>query len=83
MDTIQHQATTTTVLFILGGLIKHVVPSESINRYIPVILCAIGTPLFCALAQEWSMPLLVQGLICSFSATGIHQIAKQHISEKI
>jgi hypothetical protein len=83
MSQLEAQATVATVLVIIGALIKHAVPSEGINRWIPIILCSVGTPLFCLVAHSWEPEAIVQGIIASASAVGLHQTAKRTTNSNI
>jgi hypothetical protein len=74
MSATEAQASLAAALVILGALIKHAIPSEAVNRWIPLILVIAGTPLFCALVGAWGPAQLIQGLIAAASATGFHQV---------
>lgn len=66
-------ASLATALLILGGLLKHAVPSEAINCWIPLILVVIGVPAYCALVADWQPLTWLQAFLTATSATGIHQ----------
>lgn len=75
MTPLEAQASLAAALVIIGALLKHAVPSEAVNRWIPLILVVVGVPLFCSLVGAWGPAELVQGLIAAASATGFHQTA--------
>lgn len=77
MTPVEAQTTLVTALVLVGAMLKHAVPSEAINRWIPLILVLAGTPIYCALVGAWGAPELLQGLIAAAGATGLHQTASK------
>ena len=78
MDDVGIQAAVAGVLLALGAVLKRAVPSETLhNKWIPLVLLTIGTPLYSALVNDWSITSLVAGFLCAASAIGIHQTAQQ------
>lgn len=67
----------------VGYILKHVVPSEKINKYIPAIVGVLGMFLNVWLNQwEVTPVILVAGLISGLASTGMHQLFKQFIEAK-
>lgn len=75
MNSAQAQAALVTALLTLGALLKHVVPSEAVNRWIPLILVVAGTPAYCALVGSWTPADWLQAFLSASAATGLHQTA--------
>ena len=75
MSPTEAQVSLAAALVIVGALLKHAVPTEAVNRWIPLILVLGGVPLFCALVGAWGAAECIQGLIAAASATGFHQTA--------
>lgn len=84
MNPLETSGILTGVLLVLGALLKRAIPAAWFEaRWIPLILCLIGTPLHCVLAGDWSGYALCLGLLNSASAIGIHQVAKQTTNTQI
>ncbi len=66
----------------VGYIIKNVIPSESINRYIPLIMGVLGVILNSWIAREFSPAVLLGGLFSGLASTGLHQLFKQLISNE-
>jgi len=73
MTTLEIQGGLITALLALGALLKHAVRSEAINRWIPLLLVAVGMPAYCALLADWQPVTWLQAFLTVTSATGIHQ----------
>ena len=60
-----------------GYILKHLVPSEKINRFIPLMMGALGVVLNLWLSGWVLTPqVLLGGLASGLAATGVHQAAK-------
>ena len=60
-----------------GYILKHLVPSDKINRFIPLIMGALGVILNLWLSGWVLTPqVLLGGLASGLAATGVHQAAK-------
>lgn len=78
MNPLETSGLLAAVLLALGAILKRAIPRDRFQtRWIPLILCLVGTPLYCALAADWSAYSLCLGLLTSSQAIGLHQIAKQ------
>ena len=60
-----------------GYILKHLVPTEKINRFIPLIMGLLGVVLNLWM-NGWGMTpeVLLGGLASGLAATGAHQAAK-------
>lgn len=65
----------------VGYVIKHVVPSEGVNRYIPLIMSVLGVTLNVWLSGWAFTPeILLAGLVSGLASTGMHQLFSQFIN---
>ena len=67
----------------IGYVLKHVIPSEKINKFIPLIMAVLGVVL-----NVWyngfvfSPEVLLGGLVSGLASTGMHQAFKQFITKE-
>lgn len=60
-----------------GYILKHLVPTQKINRFIPLMMGALGVILNLWLSGWVLTPqVLLGGLASGLAATGVHQAAK-------
>ena len=60
-----------------GYILKHLIPTEKINRFIPLIMGLLGVILNLWLSGWVLTPqILLGGLASGLAATGVHQAAK-------
>lgn len=66
----------------VGYMIKHVVPSDKVNKFIPVIVGVLGVVINLWI-NMWSMTpeVLIGGLVSGLASTGLHQAFKQFIEK--
>ena len=68
----------------VGYVIKHLVPSDAVNKFIPLIMAALGV-----LVNVWlngfsfTPEILLGGLVSGLASTGMHQLFKQFIEKKV
>lgn len=66
-----------------GYIIKNLLPSDKINRYIPLIMGVLGAVLNIWLNDFSITPeILLGGTVSGLSSTGLHQIFKQFVEKK-
>ena len=65
----------------VGYVIKHVVPSEGVNRFIPLIMAVLGV-LINTWLNGWMITpeVLLGGLASGLASTGMHQLFTQFIN---
>ena len=63
----------------VGYVIKHVVPGEWINRFIPLTMSILGIVLNVWLNECITPQILLGGLASGLASTGMHQLFKQFI----
>ena len=71
------------VCLCVGYVIKNLIPSNKINRFIPLIMAVIGF-----LVNLWinafklTPEILLGGMVSGLASTGLHQAFKQIIEKK-
>lgn len=70
------------VCLCVGYILKHLVPTEKIDRFIPLIMGALGVALNLWIRRSVSPDILLGGLFSGLASTGLHQAFKQLIDRK-
>lgn len=65
----------------VGYVLKNIVPTEKINRFIPLIMGVLGVALNWWIQGTFSAEILLGGLFSGLSSTGLHQIFKQMMEQ--
>jgi hypothetical protein len=65
-----------------GYILKNLVPTDRINRFIPLIMGAAGVALNCWVNLAVSPEIILGGLFSGLASTGLHQLFKQLIGQK-
>lgn len=65
----------------VGYVIKHVVPSDGVNRFIPLVMAVLGV-MINAWLNGWMITpeVLLGGLASGLASTGMHQLFTQFIN---
>lgn len=66
----------------IGFIIKNVIPSDKINKFIPLIVGVIGV--ICNVwLNSWTITpdILLAGMFSGLASTGMHQLFKQFIEK--
>ena len=72
----------TGICLCVGYVIKHLIPTDSINKYIPLIMAVLGVFLNVWInAYTISPEILLGGLASGLASTGLHQAFKQFIEK--
>ena len=67
----------------VGYVIKNLIPSDKINRFIPLIMAILGVGLNVWLNGFTFTPeILLGGITSGLASTGLHQLFKQFIEKK-
>lgn len=71
------------VCLCVGYVIKHVIPSEAVNRFIPLIMAVLGVAVNVWLNKyAFSPEILLGGMASGLASTGMHQLFKQFVEGK-
>lgn len=65
----------------VGYILKRVVPAEGINRWIPLIMGALGVALNVWIQAAITPAVILGGLFSGLASTGLHQVFKQLITK--
>ena len=67
----------------VGYIIKNLVPTTKVNRFIPLIMAVLGTFINLWLnGFKFTPEILLGGLISGLASTGMHQAFKQIIEKE-
>lgn len=67
----------------IGYLIKHAIPTDKVNRFIPLIVAVLGVFVNAWLnGFAFTPEILLGGLASGLASTGMHQLFKQFIEKK-
>ena len=65
----------------LGYVLKNVVPSERVNKYIPICMAVIGVAVNSWLNLSFDPQILLGGLVSGLASTGLHEAFAQLIKD--
>lgn len=63
----------------VGYVIKNLIPSEKINRFIPLIMAILGVVLTVWIKGAFTPEVLLTGLISGLASTGLYEAFKNLI----
>lgn len=63
----------------VGYIVKNVLPDDSINRYIPLVMGVLGVLLNFWINCTFTAEILLGGLFSGLASTGLHQMFKNLI----
>lgn len=66
----------------VGYVIHSVVPSDGINRYIPLVMAVLGVALNCWVAGSVSPDVILGGMFSGLASTGLYEAFKQLITKE-
>ena len=58
----------------VGYIIKHLIPSDKINRFIPLIVGVLGVLLNMWLKFQITPEIVLEGLVSGLSSTGLYEL---------
>lgn len=61
----------------VGYVLKHLVPTEKVNKFIPLIMAVLGIAINIWLSGEVTPAVLLGGMFSGLASTGMHQAFKQ------
>lgn len=66
-----------------GYVVKHLIPSEKVNKFIPLIVTVLGVVINVWYSGfSFSPEILLGGLLSGLASTGLHQAFKQFIKKE-
>lgn len=66
----------------IGYILKNLVPTDKINRYIPLIMGVLGVGLNAWMNLAFTPQILMGGLFSGLASTGLYEAFKNLISKK-
>ena len=66
----------------VGYVLKHVVTTDKINRWIPLIMGVLGVAVNVWIQAAFTPEVVLGGLFSGLASTGLHQVFKQLIMKK-
>lgn len=66
----------------IGYVLKNVITTDKINKYIPLIMAALGIIINVWINLSFTPEILLAGMISGLSSVGCHQVFKQLIENK-
>lgn len=66
----------------VGYIIKHLIPSDKINRFIPLIAGVLGVGINIWLQMSVTPLVVLTGLVSGLSSTGMYEAFEQLIKKK-
>ena len=70
----------TLVALCVGWLVKHAIPSDAVNRFIPLIAAAVGVGMNIWLNMSFTPQVLVGGLVSGLASTGMYELFNQFVN---
>lgn len=66
----------------VGYVIKHIVPTDTVNKFIPLLMATLGVLINVWLnGWRFTPEILLGGLVSGLASTGLHQAFKQFIEK--
>lgn len=65
----------------VGYVLKNLVPSDKINRFIPLIMAVIGVAVNVWINSAFTPEIILGGMVSGLASTGLHQAFKQIIEK--
>lgn len=59
--------------FVVGWAIKHLIPNDTVNRFIPIICALTGAAITCWSALDINAELVVKGLVSGAASTMVYE----------
>lgn len=63
----------------VGYVLKHLVPTEKVDKFIPLVMAVLGIAINIWLTGEFTPTVLLGGMFSGLASTGMHQAFKQLI----
>lgn len=73
---------TMVICVCVGYIVKHFVPGEMINRFIPLIAGVLGVGINAWVATAFTPQVLAVGLVSGLASTGLYELVDQFFLAK-
>lgn len=65
----------------VGYIVKNIIPSEEINKYIPLIMGVLGVALNVWINMDFTAEILLAGLFSGLASTGLYEMFRNIIGK--
>lgn len=65
----------------VGYIVKNIIPSEEINKYIPLIMGVLGVALNVWVNMDFTAEILLAGLFSGLASTGLYEMFRNIIGK--
>ena len=65
----------------VGYIIKNLIPSKKLDKFIPLIMGSVGTLLNVWINMQITPKILLVGLVSGLSSTGLYEVFKQFLNK--
>ena len=69
------------VCLCVGFIIKNIVPTDKVDKFIPLIMGVIGVGMNIWLNLDFTPEILIGGLVSGLSSTGMYELFHQFIKK--
>lgn len=69
------------VCLCVGYVIKNIITTDAINKYIPLIMAVLGVVLNIWINMSFTPEILLGGMFSGLSSTGLYEVFKQLIKK--
>jgi hypothetical protein len=76
-----YQPLVVVICLAVGYILKNVVPTDKINKYIPLIMGVLGVILAVWISGAFTPLILAVGLVSGLASTGMHELFKNLIEK--
>lgn len=65
----------------VGYIVKNIIPSEEINKYIPLIMGVLGVALNVWVNMDFTAEILLAGLFSGLASTGLYEMFRNIVGK--
>lgn len=76
-----YQPLVVVICLAVGYILKNVVPTDKINKYVPLIMGVLGVILAVWISGTFTPLILAVGLVSGLASTGMHELFKNLIEK--
>lgn len=69
--------------FVVGWVVKNVIPTDAVNKYIPLLVSVLGVTLTVWENHSFSAEILAVGLVSGWASTGLYEMLKNFDFSKL
>jgi hypothetical protein len=73
---------TLVVCLCVGYILKNWIPTDAVNKFIPLIVGVLGVAITAWSAGYITPEIFAQGLVSGLASTGLHQVFAQFIKKE-